>query len=149
MNQLIVTGNHSHSTTEHRKDRKLATAPIDLFVELRLCRDGERGSSRSFSRSLQPTVGHYSPVVFPPSGKFVMLGHTEDVGILIRPDLAVTRNCGDLADREESKVQVRFPSTHAILGVGPILKNFHPLLVDHHIDSLVNLQAEFCSHHLW
>src|SRR6266851_9317178 len=64
-----------HSTAKYLVVRKPAATPIDLLVVLSLCRDGERNEPRSLIRSLEPTVGHHTLVVFPLAGKFVMLRH--------------------------------------------------------------------------
>src|SRR6266852_2243632 len=100
----VVITSDLHSTAEYAVVREHAATPVDLPVDLSLCIDGERNEPRSFILSLEPTVGHHTLIVFPLAGKFVMLRHAEDVGILIGPDFAVTTDCHNLVDCEEYKV---------------------------------------------
>jgi hypothetical protein len=106
------------------------------------------GISRGVSfRPLQPTVGDHRLIIFALARKFVVLRCAKDVGIFVGPDFAVTSDGDNLVDHQEAKVKVGFPATYAVLGPGPILKDFHAPLVDEHIGGFVNFQAEFCSHH--
>ena len=76
-----------------------------------------------------------------------MLGQAEDVGISVRPDFAAASKGDNLVDDEETKVEVGFPATDAVLRPGPILEDLHAPLVDEDIGGLTNFQAEFAPHH--
>src|SRR5260370_27055709 len=137
-----------HSTAEYPIVCKLAATPVHPPVALSLSIDGERSEPRRLILSLEPAVSDHTLVVFPLAGKFVMLRHSKDVGILVGPDFAVTGDGVDLADCEKSEIEDGFEYTQAILNVGPILEDLHPPLVDNNVCGLTNFQREFCSYHL-
>lgn len=100
-----------------------------------------RGMSRGDSfRALQPAVSDDGLIIFPLAGKFAMLGHAEDVGIFVCPEFAVASNGDNLVDNEETKVEVGFSATDAVLSLGPILEDLHAPLVDNDIGGLMNFK---------
>ena len=126
---------------------KAPATPVELLVEVCLRGKAEGDEPRRLIRALQPAVSDHGLIILPLAGKFVMLGHAEDVGIFVRPDFAVASNGDNLVDDKETKVEVGFPATDAVLRPGPILEDLHAPLVDGDIGGLMNFQAEFCSHH--
>ncbi len=139
----IVIRYDLRSTAEYAVVRERAATPINLLlVKFGLCRDGERDESRSLIASPEPAVSHDGVIVSPLilAGHFEMPGNAEDIGVLVRPNLAIAGNSEVLAGGEEYEVGDGFEDTDAILDLGTILKDFYPTPVDDGVRELMNIR---------
>ena len=77
-----------------------------------------------------------------------MLRDTEDVAILVGPNLAVAGGGEVFGRGEEYEVGDGFKDTNAILDFGMILKDLYPTPVDDSVRKLMNFEPRYLSHHL-
>src|SRR5882762_4149301 len=113
---------------------------------LGLCREAERNQLR-FALSLEPTICHDTLELSPRPRQLVVLGHSEDIGILVGPNFTVTGNGGIMVYLKYNEIVYICPGTDAILYTGPVLKDFDSSVTDDGVRCLTNLQSEFRSHH--